>query len=79
LDLDFILKWFGCKHVRHWRHRLCPPLLADCCFHAHLIALPPPLPSYPAPITAIACPSIGNNIKIALKITIGGSESPKKK
>jgi hypothetical protein len=39
---------------------------------------PPPLPSYPTPITAIACPSIGNGVKIALKITIGGNKSPKK-
>jgi hypothetical protein len=36
------------------------------------------LPSYPAPITAIACPSIGDGVKIALEITIGGDESPKK-
>jgi hypothetical protein len=39
---------------------------------------PPPLPSYPTPITAIACPSIGDGIKIVLEITIGGDESPKK-
>jgi hypothetical protein len=52
-------------------------LLADCCFYAHLIALPPPSPSYPTPITAIACPSIGDSAKIALKITIDGNESPK--
>jgi hypothetical protein len=36
------------------------------------------LPSYPTPITAIACPSIGDGVKIALEITIGGNESPKK-
>jgi hypothetical protein len=36
------------------------------------------LPSYPTPITAIACPSIGNGVEIALKITIGGDKSPKK-
>jgi hypothetical protein len=35
-------------------------------------------PSYPTPITAIACPSIGDGVKIALEITIGGDESPKK-
>jgi hypothetical protein len=40
---------------------------------------PPPSPSYPTPITAIACPSIGDCIEIALKITIGGDKSPKKK
>jgi hypothetical protein len=39
---------------------------------------PPPSPSYPTPITAIACPSIGNSVEIALEITIGGNESPKK-
>jgi hypothetical protein len=39
---------------------------------------PPPLLSYPTPITAIACPSIGDGIKIALKITIGIDRSPKK-
>jgi hypothetical protein len=37
------------------------------------------LPSYPTPITAIACPSIGDGKEIALKINIGGDESPKKK
>jgi hypothetical protein len=67
-----------CEQVRRWRRHLCPPSLADCCFYAHLIAPPPPLPSYPTPITAIACPSIGIGVKIALKITIGGDESPKK-
>jgi hypothetical protein len=36
------------------------------------------LPSYLTPITAIACPSIGDGVKIALEITIGGNESPKK-
>ncbi len=39
---------------------------------------PPPSPSYPTPITAIACPSIGDGVKIVLKITIGSNESPKK-
>ncbi len=39
---------------------------------------PPPSPSYPTPITAIACPSIGDGVKIALEITISGDESPKK-
>jgi hypothetical protein len=52
--------------------------LADCCFYAHLITLPPPTPSYPTPITAIACPSIGEGVKITLEITIGGDKSPKK-
>ncbi len=41
-----------------------------------LISLcPPPSPSYPTPITAIACPSIGDAVEISLKITIGGNES----
>jgi hypothetical protein len=49
-------------------------LLFLCSSHRAL----PPSPSYPTPITAIACPSIGNGIEIALKITIGGDDSPKK-
>jgi hypothetical protein len=53
-------------------------LLADGYFYAHLIALPPPLPSYPTPITAIAYPSISNGFEIALKIAIGGNKSSKK-
>jgi hypothetical protein len=36
------------------------------------------LPSYPTPITTIACPSISNGIKIVLEIINGGDESPKK-
>jgi hypothetical protein len=36
---------------------------------------PPPLPSYPTPITTIGLPSIGNGVKIMLKITIGGDKS----
>jgi hypothetical protein len=35
------------------------------------------MPTYPTPITAIACPSIGDGIKIALEITISGNESTK--
>jgi hypothetical protein len=38
------------------------------------LRFPPPLPSYPTPITTIACPSIGNGVKIALEITIGSDE-----
>jgi hypothetical protein len=36
------------------------------------------LPSYPTPITAIACPSIGDGVEIVLEITISGDESPPK-
>jgi hypothetical protein len=35
--------------------------------------------SYQSPITTIACPSIGNGVKIALDITVGGDKSSKKK
>ncbi len=39
------------KHMWCWHCCLCPPLLADCCFYAHLIALPPPcqLTQLPSP------------------------------
>jgi hypothetical protein len=44
-----------------------------------LLRSPPPRHLTQLTITAIACPSIGDDVKIALKITIGGNKSPKKK